>query len=216
MPSFPYLTLLISGGHTILVLVHSPQKFELLTPTPTLNKSDKATGSEVQAKDLSIGNAFDKVAKLLDIQPDDRGLGHGAALERFCERNPSQEEEWRKLLDEADARLLDAGDKALRKTRLVFTIPSPGQLRFSYAGLYSEIKQFVERHSLHTPDSTSSLTLRIALAHAFQHTAIDQLEAKLDLALALCERKCQGHARVKDVVISGGVASNMKLRARSV
>ena len=50
-PIFPFLTLLISGGHCLLVLASSVGKYELLG----------------QTRDDAVGEAFDKVAKLLDL-----------------------------------------------------------------------------------------------------------------------------------------------------
>jgi N6-L-threonylcarbamoyladenine synthase len=63
---FPFLALLISGGHTLLLLARSKTSFYTLATTV----------------DESIGNVFDKVAHILSIPWE--GLGPGAALERFC------------------------------------------------------------------------------------------------------------------------------------
>ena len=157
-------------------------------------------------KDISIGNAYDKVAKLLGIQPHKGGLGHGAAMEQYCNRNPMREDTWRDILEKVDS----CEATGARTRHLTLKVPSPGQLKFSYAGLYSEIKQFIERQL----EKTTSLSeeVRMAVAHAFQHTAVEQLEAKLGLALEKCDDS--GQRTVKDVIISGGVASNMFLRGR--
>jgi N6-L-threonylcarbamoyladenine synthase len=48
---YPYLGLVVSGGHTSLICVHNPRHFELLGETI----------------DDAAGEAFDKVAKLLDL-----------------------------------------------------------------------------------------------------------------------------------------------------
>ena len=48
---FPYLTLLVSGGHCQLLIVRSPLEFELLGET----------------LDDAVGEAFDKTARLLDL-----------------------------------------------------------------------------------------------------------------------------------------------------
>ncbi|MGI8907503.1 MAG: tRNA (adenosine(37)-N6)-threonylcarbamoyltransferase complex transferase subunit TsaD [Candidatus Sumerlaeaceae bacterium] len=63
--SFPYVGLVVSGGHSSLVLVHSPKRFELLGETI----------------DDAAGEAFDKLAKLL-------GLGYpGGPLVERAARN---------------------------------------------------------------------------------------------------------------------------------
>ncbi|KAJ3490902.1 hypothetical protein NLI96_g1082 [Meripilus lineatus] len=66
LPQFPFLTLLISGGHTLIVLANSQTSFRILAST----------------KDESIGRAFDDVARMLGLSWSTHGLG--AALERFC------------------------------------------------------------------------------------------------------------------------------------
>lgn len=50
-PSFPFLCLTVSGGHTQIVLVHSPLDMEIIGET----------------QDDAVGEAFDKTAKLLNL-----------------------------------------------------------------------------------------------------------------------------------------------------
>lgn len=66
IPQFPFLTLLVTGKHTLLLLAKSVTSFQTLATT----------------NDESIGHAFDKVAKLLALTWHD--VGPGAALEAFC------------------------------------------------------------------------------------------------------------------------------------
>ncbi|GLB37247.1 putative required for the formation of a threonylcarbamoyl group on adenosine at position 37 (t(6)A37) in mitochondrial tRNAs that read codons beginning with adenine [Lyophyllum shimeji] len=65
-PKFPFLTLLVSGGHTLLLLAKSLNSFRILATTP----------------DESIGRSFDKVSRMLGLPWTARGPG--AALEQFC------------------------------------------------------------------------------------------------------------------------------------
>ena len=62
-PSFPFLALIVSGGHTMLVLVEAPFQHRLLG----------------QTRDDAAGEAFDKVARML-------GLGYpgGPAIDRMA------------------------------------------------------------------------------------------------------------------------------------
>jgi len=66
LPRFPFLTLLISGGHTLIVLADSLNSFKILATTV----------------DESIGRAYDKVARMLGLEWGSKG--YGAALEAFC------------------------------------------------------------------------------------------------------------------------------------
>ncbi len=68
-PDHPFLSLVVSGGHTMLVLVKSPFSYDVLG----------------QTRDDAAGEAFDKVAKML-------GLGYpgGPIIDRLsAEGNPS-------------------------------------------------------------------------------------------------------------------------------
>ena len=63
--SFPYLVLLITGGHTMLVIAHKIGKYEILGMT----------------LDDALGEAFDKVAKLLNI-----GFPGGPQIEKLAKK----------------------------------------------------------------------------------------------------------------------------------
>lgn len=168
-PAYPYLTLLVSGGHTLLVLAEGPFDMRLL-----------ATST-----DDSIGDAFDKVARMLDI-PFNGASSGGEALEKYISGvHPSPS---------AFANL---------------SVPSPGELRFSYSGLKSAVKRYLGPDA--EPNGTSTLPdgMKRELAAAFQAMAVRQLEEKTTLAL-----KAHTGPRLSSLVISGGVASNVFLRRR--
>ncbi|KAF7362052.1 tRNA N6-adenosine threonylcarbamoyltransferase, mitochondrial [Mycena venus] len=163
-PSFPFLSVLVSGGHTMIVLVSSLVDFRILCNTV----------------DRSIGATIDRVVTLLKIPWTDKGPGPG--LEKFCaERAPE---------DSGPAPKYDP------------PVPMPGKLAFSYAGLHSWVERTV------SAAGGVEHVNRHALARAFQNSAFEQLETKLQLAL-----RAHGHA-VRHVVVSGGVASNLHLRQR--
>ncbi|TKY90843.1 hypothetical protein EX895_000841 [Sporisorium graminicola] len=73
-PTFPFLVLLVSGGHTMLVLARSVTEFRILATT----------------KDDSIGDAFDKVARDLGIPWTS---APGAALEALAARSATEGED---------------------------------------------------------------------------------------------------------------------------
>ena len=172
LPQFPFLTLLISGGHTLLLLATSLKSFRILA----------TTGDE------SIGRAFDKVSRKLDIPWS--GIGPGAALEQFCATDhPSIE------IPNIEPPLPHA---------------IPGKLAFSYSGLHSAIDRYITaRNGIQNMD----LPTKLGLARAFQTAAVAQLEEKLVLGLKWCERQ---DIQIRHVVVSGGVASNTFLRGRFV
>ena len=68
---FPYLVLLVTGGHTMLVIAHKIGKYEILGMT----------------LDDALGEAFDKTAKLLNI-----GFPGGPQIEKLAKKgSPSIE-----------------------------------------------------------------------------------------------------------------------------
>ena len=143
-PSYPFLTLLVSGGHTLLLLAISPTAFRILATTA----------------DEAIGNAFDKVAKLLQIPYE--GTAAGAALERFC---------------------AIAGEG-----EVVDEIPMPrtmrGRLAFSYTSLHSAVERFVHARQGELDERT-----KLVLARSFQKAAVGQLEEKVVLAMRKCAQE---------------------------
>ncbi|CAD6891267.1 unnamed protein product [Tilletia laevis] len=189
-PQFPFLTLLVSGGHTMLVLASSPTQYRLLATTT----------------DDSIGDAFDKVARALQIEWG----GHtgftnpGAALEYFAAQDSSTD---------------------LGHALPTFPVPGPGTMTFSYSGIKSAVLRYIERNlpsDALTSQEPTYISHRRAVARAFQHGAIRQIEDRVALAFGLRQRsKADGTApmgiegvSIRDVVCSGGVASNSYLRSR--
>ncbi|KAF8507462.1 glycoprotease family-domain-containing protein [Hysterangium stoloniferum] len=171
-PVFPFLALLVSGGHTLLLLARSHSNFSQLATTP----------------DMSIGNAYDKVSRLLNIHWDT--LGPGAALEKFC-------------LDHPDSSLEDG----FPAPQLTFPVPSKGNFMFSYSGMYSAVQRYCEALSL----DELTVQRKARIAWAFQRAAIGHLENTLRTGLNWCDRH---GIEIQHVVVSGGVASNLFLRER--
>jgi len=81
-----------------------------------------------------------------------------------------------------------------------------GKLAFSYSGLHSVVERFITARDGDLDEPT-----KLALARAFQTAAVSQLEEKLLLGLHWCR---QNGIRIRDIVVSGGVASNKFLRQR--
>ncbi|KAJ7497128.1 Gcp-like domain-containing protein [Mycena latifolia] len=73
-PQFPSLTLLVSGGHTMIVLATSIVDFRILATTA----------------DKSVGSTIDRVVTLLKIKWSE--LGPGPALEAYCAEPVPDEE----------------------------------------------------------------------------------------------------------------------------
>jgi N6-L-threonylcarbamoyladenine synthase len=154
--SFPFLGLIVSGGHTSLYRVEGFGAYRLLG----------------QTRDDAAGEAFDKVAKLL-------GLGYpgGIVIDRLSE---------------------DGDPEAFSFPR---AMTSPKTLDFSFSGLKTAVRYFVEQHE--------PVFIRNHLADlvaSFQEAVVDSLIIKLTQAVSSSD--------IRRIVVSGGVASNRRLRSR--
>ncbi len=167
----PYVGLVVSGGHTLLCVVHGEGRYEVLGET----------------RDDAVGEAFDKVAKLL-------GLGYpgGPVIDR-----------------------LSAQGQAARVTLPKPHIKEA--LDFSFSGLKTAVYQYVskaqataEPHAEDREGADGHAPLgeqQVAdVAAGFQEAAVSVLVSK---TLKACQR-----TGLSTIVVGGGVACNRRLRAR--
>ncbi|MDI1297657.1 tRNA (adenosine(37)-N6)-threonylcarbamoyltransferase complex transferase subunit TsaD [Methylotenera sp.] len=153
-PAFPFVALLVSGGHSQLMRVDGIGEYELLGDT----------------LDDAAGEAFDKTAKLL-------GLGYpgGPALSKLAQSgNPR------------------------------FKLPRPllnsGDLNFSFSGLKTAVLTLVNQHQ--PLDATTTADI----AWEFQEAVTEILTLKCMTALR--------ETGLDNLVVSGGVSANSKLREK--
>lgn len=151
-PDFPLVALIVSGGHTLLLLVRDHGVIEVLGET----------------QDDAAGEAFDKVGTLLGID-----YPAGPEIDQLSKK----------------------GDPS------TFDFPRPlitsGDLNFSFSGLKVAVLRQVKDKKIDKKDRTN-------LAASFQQAAVDVLVKKT--LTAARDRK------VRNIVVSGGVAANSQLR----
>lgn len=102
----PFLTLLVSGGHTELILVEALGSYQLLGRT----------------RDDAAGEAFDKVAKLLELLPREGVVMGGRIIAELAERG--------------DAKAIG------------FPRPLSGETDFSFSGLKTAVLNYVRKLDL--------------------------------------------------------------------
>jgi N6-L-threonylcarbamoyladenine synthase len=155
-PAFPFVALVVSGGHTELMLFRGFTDYSVLGST----------------LDDAAGEAFDKAAKLM-------GLGYpgGAAIDRLSR----------------------TGDPGYVR----FTRPyiSRGSLDFSFSGIKTALLTVIK--GLKKAPSEEEIR---DISASFQEAIVDVLVAKCLWALDATGGR--------DLVVSGGVACNSRLRAR--
>lgn len=157
-PTFPFLALLVSGGHTQLVRVDGIGRYRLMG----------------ESLDDAAGEAFDKTAKML-------GLGYpgGPRVAALAEQGVAGR----------------------------FTFPRPMTNRpgldFSFSGLKTSVLNTVTDHQ---QQGRLEPQTQADICWAFQDAVVDTLVIK-------CKRALQ-EARLKRLVIAGGVSANKALRER--
>ncbi len=134
---FPVLALLISGGHTELVLSKSFGEYDLIG----------------QTRDDAVGEAFDKVARLLGLPyPGGPEISRLALLSR--EQNISAD----------------------------FKLPRPmiheDNFDFSFSGLKTAVRRIVESHQGPTLENSLRSDLKMQIAREFEDSVADVLVGK--------------------------------------
>jgi N6-L-threonylcarbamoyladenine synthase len=188
-PSFPFLTLLVSGGHTMLVHSKALCDHEILANTT----------------DLAIGDMIDKVSRdilppsILESAPD---VMYGPILESFAFPDD----------DTLQYRQFDQDRQATSDIKYGWSVTMPyanvgskGTLarmhEFSFSGIGSVVKRIVQT----IPGM--DIEQRKNLAQEAMRTSFNHLASRVLLAL---ERGF--FVDIKTLVVSGGVASNKYLK----
>lgn len=167
----PFVALLVSGGHTLLLWVPEWGRYELLGET----------------RDDAAGEAFDKVARILDFD-----YPGGPEIERAAERAAGEAGSQRDQ-EHVFPRPMLAGDQR------------PGDDAY-YAFSFSGLKTAVSTHVDALRSAGRFRGARDAVARSFQEAVVDVLVTKTMRAVE--EKSCPR------VLIGGGVAASGALRDR--
>jgi N6-L-threonylcarbamoyladenine synthase len=187
-PEFPFVALLVSGGHTQLMRVNGVGKYILLG----------------ESLDDAAGEAFDKSAKLLGLD-----YPGGPELAKLATRGqPWRFKLPRPMLHSGD---LDFSFSGLKTAVLTLT----RQQKFDWHNKESQHAQFPHPNPLPQAGEGANESLRefqineqtrADIAHAVQEAIVDVLVCK-----SLSALKQTG---LKQLVVAGGVGANQRLRAQ--
>src|SRR3989338_6639954 len=182
----PAIALLVSGGHTQLVLVKGFGKYEIIGET----------------LDDAVGEAFDKVARMLDLPYP--GGPHISALAEKLRNIP----------------LLRGGSLARRGGKIHppppsgtpqeenFKLPRPmlysKNFNFSFAGLKTAVLYLIRDLKKQHSNILQNDKIKQAIALEFENAAIECLVYKTAKAIE--------KYKVKTLIVGGGVAANKYLR----
>jgi N6-L-threonylcarbamoyladenine synthase len=158
---YPVISLVVSGGHTELFLMNSPEEIQWLGGTI----------------DDAAGEAFDKSARLMGF-----GNGGGPAIQQAASQASS-----------------DIVKNMIRLPRPMLDADN-NYFNFSFSGLKTAIWREWNKHEAPSQDISN------AFAYEVQETITDILIKKTMRAI-------EKH-NAKSVLLSGGVAANLKLREK--
>ncbi len=163
---YPYLLLLVSGGHCQILIVKGVGEFERLGTTI----------------DDAAGEAFDKVAKMLNL-----GYPGGPMIEKMAE----------------------LGDE--NRFVLPRPLANSGDCNLSFSGLKTAVRKIIESYSPDNNIEHAIIRKQDVadICACFQLAATDSLVRKLQKAIGIFKSK---YPNGKDLVVSGGVAANTYLR----
>jgi len=171
---FPVLGLVVSGGHTQLILMKGHGQYKLLGET----------------RDDAAGEAFDKVAKLLNL-----GYPGGPLISQKAQKgNPQSFDLPRPMLQTKDFDFSFSG----LKTAVLYEVKKKNQ------GKSSRPRPRLRRDRGISKAALVSNNYINDMAASFQQAVIDVLITKTI--------KAAKEYRVKTVLLSGGVAANQELR----
>ena len=151
-PRFPYLALVVSGGHTSLIEIEGEER-NLLGET----------------MDDAAGEAFDKIAKMADL-----GYPGGPIIDKMAKNGDAEKYKLPYLLKNNNKYAED--------------------IVFSFSGIKSAVKRFLDEGEVDMP----------SLMASFQERIVELIERKVKLALS---RK-----KYTAFVVAGGVSANSAVR----
>lgn len=191
-PRFPFMSLLISGGHTLLVNSTSLTQHSILADTV----------------DMAVGDAIDKAARA--ILPDhvvqkSSGATFGNLMEQFAFPNgPADYAEYKPPMTRGEE-IVPHGSKW--GWSLSTPLANTREPRFSFSGIPSTVDRVVGERKKKGEDTCEEE--RVDLARAVMQVSFEHLASRIVMALeAIPERRRRD---INALVVSGGVAANLFL-----
>lgn len=179
---FPALILIVSGGHTELVLMEGHCRYRLLGAT----------------LDDAAGEAFDKVARLLEL-----GYPGGPAIQAAAESGDGGRFHLPRPLTRPGRRTERQPHAQASSLPTVLPVHGEHRFNFSFSGLKTAVLNLMRRLEREGTDARQAQTA-VDIAAAFQMAVADVLVGKTaDAAVEY---------GVKQVCICGGVSANGLLR----
>ncbi len=201
----PALSLLVSGGHTQLVLIKKPTR----TAIPRQNdlvglESDGWMKYEIigETLDDAVGEAFDKVARMLELP-----YPGGPQISKLAEEMRGKEKQLFRGLRRATGPRTEPifQQKNGDPERISFSLPRPmlhsKNFDFSFSGLKTAVLYLIKKIN---PEGKLDDKTKSKIAFEFENAAIECLTYKTKKAIE--------KYNIKTLIIAGGVAQNQHLQ----
>lgn len=188
---FPALSLLVSGGHTEIVLIKDWMKYEVIGET----------------LDDAVGEAFDKVARMMDLP-----YPGGPEISKLAEQARKEINKQRYVVSGSLGRSGDDGQRKFSPENFradgnnisskIISLPRPmlhsKNFDFSYSGLKTAVLYLIR--DIGKLDEKT----KMAIAFEFENAAIEPLIHKTKKAIE--------KYKIKTLIIGGGVSANKHLQ----
>ena len=188
--TFPILALLVSGGHTELVLINNFGKYKIIGET----------------LDDAAGEAFDKVARMLELPyPGGPEISKLAEIGRAKENHSSRGRNFsaEKFTQSSGRRLAESPQKIFS-----FALPRPmlysKNFDFSFSGLKTAVLYLVRDLEEKNPKILEDINIKQAIAMEFENAVVETLVHKTKKAIE--------QYAIKSVIVAGGVSANKYLK----
>ena len=186
-PKYPFLSLLCSGGHTMLVFSKSLTEHEIIANTA----------------DIAVGDSLDKCGRELGL----RGVMIGRELEKYVESIPQATKVEFESWSSETSRLNPLGFSLRMPLKGGGHKRIPEVVNFSFAGFLSSVHTY-KRHN----QELSNLHRQYA-AYKLQEVMFDHIIDRIMIALEKYGSSGK-FGQVEDLIFSGGVASNRRFREK--
>lgn len=186
----PVLALLVSGGHTELVLVNDFGKYKIIGET----------------LDDAAGEAFDKVARMLELPyPGGPEISRLAELARkkkiFFAGTP-------RGVGPRTEQIFQQKNCDPEKNDFIFSLPRPmmysKNFDFSFSGLKTAVLYLIRDLKKENPNILQDENIKKAIALEFENAVVETLVHKTKKAIE--------KYNIKTVIVAGGVSSNKHLK----
>ncbi len=181
---FPILALLVSGGHTELVLF---EKFPASTRTSLGGWKYKIIGETL---DDAAGEAFDKVARMLELP-----YPGGPEISKLSEKERKESQ-------------TEARPDHKKSFNSYFSLPRPmlhsKNFDFSFSGLKTAVLYLIRDLKKENPKILDDIKIKQMIAKEFEDAVVETLVYKTKKAIE--------KYNIKTVIVAGGVSANKYLK----